>query len=192
MATRLSPELVVETAARLADEGGLDTVTLTSVAAALGVQQPALYRHVEGFDDLIRALSLRGRAALTASLSEAAVGRAGDDAVVAMAHAWRSFVQHHPGLYEATDRVPTTGDADMESAVDQVVAVLSRALEGYGLDPNSRVHAARALRSALHGFCHLEMNREHPAPVDLDESYDHLVALVCTGVAAITQKASYA
>ena len=42
------------------------------VADALGVQQPALYRHIDGYDDLIRSLGLRGRELLAERLGEAA------------------------------------------------------------------------------------------------------------------------
>ena len=68
----LTPTQVIDEAARLADAEGLDAVTLTRVADALGVQQPALYRHVDGYDDLIRSLGLRGRELLAERLSEAA------------------------------------------------------------------------------------------------------------------------
>ena len=52
MAGPLDSQRVIDEAALLADSEGLDAVTLTKVAERLGVRQPALYRHVEGFDDL--------------------------------------------------------------------------------------------------------------------------------------------
>ncbi|MEC8954247.1 MAG: TetR family transcriptional regulator, partial [Actinomycetota bacterium] len=75
----LDTQQVVESAAALADAEGLDAVTLTRVAEHLGVRQPALYRHVDNFDALIRALGLRGRGILADRLGAAAVGMAGDD-----------------------------------------------------------------------------------------------------------------
>ncbi len=183
---RLTPKLVIEAAALMADADGLSRVTVTSVARVLGVQQPALYRHIEGYDGLIRELSLRGRELLATALADAALGRAGDDAVTAMAHAWRRFAGEHPGLYEATDRAPSTGDPDMEAAIEHVTEVLQRALVGYDLDADDAVHAARTMRSAFHGFCHLELSREHPSPVDLDDSYVHLIELVCAGIRALS------
>jgi hypothetical protein len=41
------------------------------------------------------------------------------------------MVRDHPGLYAATDRYPCAGDAELEGAVDKVVAVLGRALAAY-------------------------------------------------------------
>ena len=178
----LDTEQVVDAAATLADAEGLDAVTLTRVAERLGVRQPALYRHVDSYDALIRALGLRGREILATHLGEAAVGLAGDDAVRAMGRAWRSMVRDHPGLYAATDRYPCAGDAELEAAVERVVQVLGQALAGYGLADDDRVHAARSMRSALHGFAHLESGDGHPHPVDLDDSFDRLVDLLCAGI----------
>jgi len=182
--TRLTPALVVDTAADLADELGLDAVTMTRVAEALGVRQPALYRHVASHGELTRSLSLRARYLLASRLAEAGVGQAGDDAVRAMAHAWRGFVQDHPGLYEATDRCPSVDDTELEAAIARLVELLSKALDSYGLDQVTRVTIGNSLRSAIHGFCHLESNREHPLAHDLDTSFDQLIDLLCAGISA--------
>ncbi len=173
---------VVETAASVADTHGLDALTLTRVAKELGISQPALYRHVDGYDDLIRSLGLRGREVLVDALKNSAVGIAGDDAVRAMGWAWREVVATHPGLYAATDRYPCAGDAELEAAVNQVIEVLELALAGYALDPADQVHVARTLRSAFHGFAHLEAGDGHPLPHDLDDSFEHLVDLLIAGI----------
>ena len=178
----LDTQQVVESAAALADAEGLDAVTLTRVAEHLGVRQPALYRHVDNFDALIRALSLRGRGILADRLGAAAVGMAGDDAVRAMGAAWRSMVADHPGLYAATDRYPCATDPELEEAVERVVEVLGQALTAYGLSDVDRVHAARSMRSVFHGFAHLESGDGHPYALDLDDSFNHLVDLLCAGI----------
>ena len=189
-AKRLSEELVLDTAARLADAHGLDAVTVTKVAEELGVRQPALYRYIDNYDGLVRSLSLRARDQLTAAMAEAAVGLAGDEAVLAVAAAWRRFCHEHPGLYEATDRAPSTGDPEMEAAIEVVVEVIRRALTAFRLTDDAAVHAARSLRSAMHGFCHLELGREYPSPVDLDDSYDQLVHLVIAGIGAMSVRSA--
>ncbi|MCY3575867.1 MAG: WHG domain-containing protein [bacterium] len=179
---------VIATAADVADAEGLDRLTLTRVADVLGVRQPALYRHVEGYDDLLRSLSLRGREILAQRLADATVGLSGDDAVAALGHAWRQVVRDHPGIYAATDRYPCAGDAELEAAVEGVLAVLGQALRGYDLSDEDLVHAARALRSAFHGFSHLESGDGHPLPHDPEDTFDHLVQLLCAGIQRLSRK----
>ncbi len=179
---QLDAETVVATAGSIADAEGLDAVTLTRVARELGISQPALYRHVDGYDDLLRRLSLEGRQLLVERLREAAVGVSSDDAVRAMGGAWRQAVRDRPGLIEATDRYPCAGDAELEEAVEAIVETLGLALIGYDLSPIDQVHAARALRSAFHGFAHLEAGDGHPSPHDLDDTFEHIVDIVCRGI----------
>jgi len=180
--TPLDTEKVVDEAARIADAEGLDAVTLTRVADRLGVRQPALYRHVKGFDDLIRSLGLRGRKLLADRLSTAAQGVAGPDVVQALGHAWRGVVRDAPGLYAATDRYPCAGDPELEDAVEEIVTIIARSLGGFDLDHSQRIHVARALRSSFHGFAHLESGDGHPHPHDLEDTFSGLVDLLLAGI----------
>ena len=178
----LDAERVISAAAEIADAEGLDKLTLTRVADVLGVRQPALYRHVDGYDDLLRSLSLRGREILAQRLADAAVGLAGDNAVAAVGHAWRKMVRDHPGIYAATDRYPCAGDPELEDAVENVLAVVGQALRAYELTEVDRAHATRTLRSAFHGFSHLEAGDGHPLPHDPEDTFTHLVELLCAGI----------
>lgn len=179
---RLNRATVIDMAAAIADAEGIDAVTLSRIAVDAGVKQPALYKHVSGIDELRMLLSLRARDLLVHDLTTAVHGRHRDDAVRAVATAWRHFVHSHPGLYSATDRVPSVGDPDIELSLARVVAVLTTSLDGYALTEAQRAHCARTLRSALHGFCVLEKDQGHPEPFALDTSLQHLVALFCRGV----------
>lgn len=182
---RLNRALVIELAAVIADSEGIDAVTLQRIANDSGVKQPALYRHVSGIEDLWKELALRARRLLAESLMSAHVGLQRTDAVRAVAQAWRRFVRTHPGLYSATDRVPSVGDGDIENSLSRVVDALDASLAGYSLSTAERAQCARSLRSALHGFCVLEKDNGHPEPYALDEGLDNLVQLFCRGVESL-------
>ncbi len=181
----LNRDRVVDVAAAIADRDGLDAVNLTKVAKELGTSQPALYRYVESFEDLLRALGLRARELLAEELSDAAIGVAGDDAIRSLGYAWRAMVAKHPGLYAATDRYPCAGDTEAEDAVNRIVGILARSLAHYQLSEDNQVHAARSMRSAFHGFSHLEAGDGHPHDQDLDESFEGLLTVLCKGIGAI-------
>ncbi len=92
MASRagLDRAAVVQAAARLADEAGGKEVTLADLAAHLGVRTPSLYNHIAGQEGLRRELALLGTRELATRLSRATIGKAKDDAILAMAHAYRA------------------------------------------------------------------------------------------------------
>jgi AcrR family transcriptional regulator len=178
----LSPASVVGAAADLADADGLDALTLARIAATVGVRTPSLYNHIGGLDDVRRSIALVGLREIGDALRDAAVGRAGDDALTAMAHAYRAYARAHPGRYAATQRAPAAADDELAAAASGAVDVLLAILRGYGLDGDDAIHAARAVRSALHGFVALETGGGFGIPVDLDESFDRMVAALARGL----------
>jgi len=178
----LSTAAVVAAAAEIADSEGLDRLTLARIAATAGVRTPSLYNHVESLDDVRRRVALLALRDLADALRDAAVGRAGDDALAAMADAYRAYARRHPGRYAATQRAPAAGDEEMRTAAAGAVDVVLAILRGYGLEGDDAIHAARAVRSALHGFVALETGGGFGIPVDLDESYARMVRALARGL----------
>ncbi|MFC8850115.1 MULTISPECIES: TetR/AcrR family transcriptional regulator [unclassified Micromonospora] len=172
----LNQQVVVREAARLADEVGLHQLTLAALAGRLGVALPSLYKHVKGADALTQKLAALATAELAAALTAAAAGRAGGDALRAVAAAYRDYARRHPGRYPAAQRVPDARDPDHVAASDRAVGAIYAILRGYGLGGDDAVDATRTLRSALHGFVTLEAAGGFGLPRDLDRSYDRLVA----------------
>jgi AcrR family transcriptional regulator len=180
----LNADRVVEQAAALADTDGLEAVTLAAVAAALNVRPPSLYNHVPGRDGLRRAIALRALGELAAAMRDASVGRAGLDALAAAARAYRAYAHAHPGRYAATLAAPAEGDEKHAAAGRAVLDVVLGVIRGWELDPEAAVHAVRIVRSALHGFVALEAAGGFGLPVDLEASFERLVATVAGGLSA--------
>jgi AcrR family transcriptional regulator len=178
----LSRAVVVDTAARLADQGGLDALTLGAVAAELGVRPPSLYNHVDGLAGLRRDLALRGVGEMGERLRDAAVGRAGADALGAVAGAYRDYARERPGLYQALQRAPDPEDAELLGAAARLLQPVLAVLAGYDCEGARAIHAARTLRSALHGFVELERLGGFGINLDIDESYRWMVASLSAGM----------
>jgi AcrR family transcriptional regulator len=176
----LTETRVVEEAERIADEVGLSKLTLARLADRLGVRQPSLYKHIAGMDSLQRGIAIRAKYELADVLARATVGRAGDNAVRSMAHAYRSWATEHPGRYAAVQRAPLPDDADDVAASAAVVEVAFAVMSGYVLRNDDAVDAIRAMRASLHGFVTLEMLGGFGMPVDVDRSFERLVTGLTT------------
>jgi AcrR family transcriptional regulator len=174
----LDSDRVVRAAALIADTDGLPALTLSRLAQQLGVRSPSLYGHVASLEDLRRRLGWRGTAELADRLAEAAAGRAGHDALAAIAAGYRTYAKAHPGTYMALQRA----DAADRDGARRVVAVVLAVLRGYGLEGDEAIHAARSVRAALHGFVTLEMQDGFGIPLDLDESFDRLITVLDRGL----------
>lgn len=171
----LNQQIVVREAARLADEVGWPRLTLAALAARLGVALPSLYKHVRNADALAQKVSALATAELAAELTTAAAGRAGTDALRAVAAAYRSYALRHPGRYPATQQVPDPADPEHVTAGERAVGAIYAILHGYGITGDDAVDAARGVRSALHGFVSLEAAGGFDLPRDVGRSYDHLI-----------------
>ena len=148
----LSAERVVERAAQIVDEHGLEALSLSRLAADLGVAPPSLYKHVAGMDDLVRGVSVRAVEELADRLAASVMGLAGRDALSALAEAYRAFAHEHPGLYPMTQapvKMPGGESDPMRSmAARRTVDIVTAALAGYGIPDERVVDAVRMTRAS--------------------------------------------
>lgn len=181
----LSREAVVEAAAKLADEDGLETLSLSVLASRLGIRTPSLYNHVDGLGGLRRELALLGLRELGRRLGRAAIGKTRDEATFAIARAYREFVMERPGLYAATvrsSRLSYPEDPAFQAVERETLETVLAVLASYGLNGDAALHAARGFRSTVHGFATLEAGGGFGIPLDLDASFERLLHTFAAGL----------
>jgi AcrR family transcriptional regulator len=172
----LSPELIVAEAARLVDEAGRERLTLSELAKRFGVAQPSLYKHLDGLDGLNRLLAVLVLREVGETMRRASTGKAGADAISALATAYRAYALAHPGRYPYMLRAPAPGDDALAAAVAEILSIFDDVFSGYGITGPDAVDAARFVRSALHGFVSLELGGGFGLPHSADASFQRLVA----------------
>jgi AcrR family transcriptional regulator len=177
----LSPTVVVDVALRVGDRDGAGALTLAAVAAECGVSTPSLYKHVASLGDLRALIGLRIMHEMTATFTTAALGRAGDEAVVAVMHAYRDYARTHPARYAAMPADPLHDPALVEAGTE-MLTVFAAMLREYGLAGADLVHAVRRMRAVAHGFVSIEVAGGFGLPEKLDETYDQLVDMVITSL----------
>ncbi|WP_410511387.1 WHG domain-containing protein [Paenibacillus sp. BR2-3] len=178
----LDTQTIVKAAEQLADENGVEEVTLSALAAKLGVRSPSLYNHINGLQGLRTLLAIYGLEQLYIVMSTAAEGTAGAEAVHAMGNAYVDFARQHPGLYETTLRAPEAQNTELEAASDTILALIIKGLETYELGEEGTIHAVRGLRSILHGFASLEQKGGFGMPLDSNTSLSRLLSTFIAGI----------
>ena len=173
---------VVEAAARLVDEEGIEQLTLGRLAERLGVRTPSLYNHVAGLPGLKHDLALYCLRDLLDCLRNATIGKSRAEAINALADAYRAYARQAPGRYALTLQAPPPGDKEVQAVAQQVVEVVLAVLAPYKLGEEDAIHAIRGLRSIVQGFISLEVAGGFGMPVDLDASFHWLINLFITGL----------
>src|SRR5512134_3341802 len=90
---------VVAAAAAILNTKGVEALTLNRLAQELGVKTPSLYNHVDGLPGLYRELALLNARTLGERVAQAAIGKAGPAALMAIAKAYRAYIKEAPGVY---------------------------------------------------------------------------------------------
>ncbi|MEU5881236.1 WHG domain-containing protein [Spirillospora sp. NPDC047279] len=151
----LTPERLTVAAADLADEVGFENVTVSALARRFGVKDASLYSHIRNAHDLRSRVAVLALAELADRAASALAGRAGRDALVAFAGAYRDYAKRHPGRYAAAQM-----ELDLETLARSAAArhsEMTRAiLRGYDLSEPDETDAVRLLHSTFHGFVSLE------------------------------------
>jgi AcrR family transcriptional regulator len=179
---RLSRDSIVNAALTFLDREGWDALTINALATQLGTKGPSLYNHVQSLDDLRRTVRMRVVGDIIDMLNTVGQGRTRDDAVMAMAMAYRSYAHHHPGRYSAFTRMPLGGDdPEFTEATRAAAAPVISVLASYGLDGDNAFYAALEFWSAMHGFVLLEMTGAMTG-IDTDAVFTDMVMRLATGM----------
>jgi AcrR family transcriptional regulator len=180
--TRLSRDSIVNAALTFLDREGWDALTINALALQLGTKGPSLYNHVNSLEDLRRTVRMRVVGDIIDMLNTVGQGRTRDDAVTAMASAYRSYAHHHPGRYSAFTRMPLGGDdPEFTEATRAAAAPVISVLASYGLEGEGAFYAALEFWSAMHGFVMLEMTGAMNG-VDTDAVFTDMVMRLATGM----------
>lgn len=171
----LTTERLVRAGAELADEVGFDQVTVSALARRFDVKVASLYSHVKNSQDLKTGIALLALAELADRGGEALAGRAGKDALAALANVYRDYAAEHPGRYAAA-QLRLTPEAAAASAGGRHAEMTRAILRGYDLTEPDQTHAVRLLGSVFHGYVSLELGGgfSHSAP-DSQETWTRVI-----------------
>lgn len=163
----------------LEERGRVADVGLRPVAERLGIRVQSLYAHVDGADDLRRALALRGLGAMADSLTDAAIGRAGADALAAIVRAYWTFAIEHPGPFDAT-LTPPGDDEELLAAMAAVTRPLLRVFESAGITGDEAVHWYRIVFASIYGFATMRRDGRVTLGADPEATIDRMIAMFVT------------
>jgi AcrR family transcriptional regulator len=181
---RLTAERLVQAGAELADEIGFERATISELARRVEVKVASLYSHVKNSRDLRTGIAVLALGELADRAAEAVAGRAGKDALVALANTYRDYAREHPGRYAAAQfELDAEGAARADAVGGRHRRMTEAILRGYDLPEAERPHAVRLLGSVFHGYISLEAgggfgHSEPDSQLSWDRALDALDALL--------------
>jgi AcrR family transcriptional regulator len=171
---------VLQASLEIADNDGLEAVTMNSVAQRLGVTPMALYRHVENKRDLLDGVV----ESLLDEIPTPPAALAPDEQLRAMGDALRKIARRHPAVFPLLLQLPATTTRSRERR-DRVQQVLREA----GINDPER--AERIISTVVLGFAVSEVSGRFASHsrTTLDGDYEMLEVFISAGLAALSANA---
>lgn len=165
---RLNRERVVSAAVELADEAGLEALSMRTLAERLGVKAMSLYNHVDNKDDLIDGMVDEVYAEI-----DLPTGPDWKTSMRARAISARQVLARHRWAIPLMEARTTPGPANLRHH-DTVLAVLCDA----GMSIQAATFAYSLVDSYIYGFALQETSLPFGTPEELAALSDSIVALM--------------
>ena len=173
---------IIEAAAAIADEKGLEAVTLREVSRRFQVSSPSLYNHIGGLPELREKGARHAMEMLRERLIKATMGRGGIDALKEMGRAYIQFAREHPGLYESLQWMNIAADVAGGSLFSEVVQLVYKIAGETGAGELEASHIIRTVRSLAHGFASVESHQGFSHPSSVESSYEYALDMLFLGI----------
>ncbi len=147
---------IIRTAQHLLETQGLENLSMQSLATALGVRAPSLYKHIENKSQLVKAILEALLLELGETLSKAANGQNFADDLRAMIVAYRAFAHQHPTLYPLLYSHLTSEMQPDVKVSATAAAPLLQTIEQW-VNQKRSLSAARMVVAFTHGFVSMEL-----------------------------------
>lgn len=179
----LNRDLIIQTATKVIETDGYGNFSMRLLADKLDVKTASLYTHIESMEALIAGVGSLSLNLQRQYLTSAIEGKHRDDAVLAIAGAYRRFAMEHKELYRLIMQIPIGTSDTLKEAAGIITEPIMAVLKDYHLSNERRLHWQRVLRAMMHGFISQEFYGyfSHFA-VDAEESYRIAVKCLIAGL----------
>lgn len=165
----LNRDRVLRAAMEVADEGGIESLTMRELGRRLGVEAPSLYNHVSGKDDLLDGMTDLAASEIDVP-SDAADWK---DAMARRAASAREVFSRHRWASSLMDSREHNGPVQLSYA-DRVLGTLLEA----GFSPREAANAFLVLDAYVYGFQRQQSSLSLPAGVDTFDVAEEILATI--------------
>lgn len=155
---RVSKELIIHTASDIADEMGLQQVSLKLVAQKLNIKTPSLYNHISSLDELLQEIAHNGMKSMNEEMKSSAIGKAGETSIKALGSTYLQYVVQHPGIYETIQWVTWHGTDETKVIFQTYQELLTTLIRSCQFQEDHIPDILSLLTGFLHGYITMNLS----------------------------------
>ena len=178
----LDKNAVISRAAQLANDIGLDNITLKALANNLNIQPPSLYYHIGGLDDLKKELMIYGWLQMEDQILEAVAGISGYDAIEVICREFVKYATENPGVFNAMLWYNKFENDKTNNATKKLFSVVFKVFSSLNISQEDSDHLMRTFRSFLEGFALLVNHNAFGNPISINDSLDLSLKVLMAGM----------
>ena len=154
---RITKTAVIQAAADIADDKGLNNVSLKVVAEKLHIRTPSLYNHINNLDDLLLEVAHAGMRTMNQRMIQAAIGKSGDAAMHAVAIEYLNYMIEHCGVYETIQWATWHGTNETAAIFSDYTNLLKTLILSYNFETQKVPEILNLLMGFFHGYTTLQL-----------------------------------
>lgn len=186
----LDKNIVVEKAAQLANQIGLENIQLKTLAESLNIQSPSLYNHIKGLDDLHHELMLYGWRKMEEKMLEVSA-EVGDNGYVAweeICRAFYSYATKNPGVFSAMLWYNKYHDNETKEVTERLFSRCFQIASALGISEDNCNHLIRTFRAFLEGYCLLVNKGSFGHEFSVEDSFNLSLQVLIAGMKELEGK----
>ena len=178
----LDKSAVISRAAQLANDVGLENITLKALANDLNIQPPSLYSHIRGLEDLTKELMLYGWLQMEDQILEAVAGISGYDAIEVICRTFMRYATTNPGVFNAMLWYNKFENDEANNATQKLFSVVFKVFSSLNISQENSDHLMRTFRSFLEGFALLVNHNAFGNPISINDSFELSLKVLMAGM----------
>lgn len=178
----LSREKVIEQAATLANEKGLEHVTITTLADYLGIKKPSLYNHIKSQEDIYHGIMIYGWQNGAEKIAENIVEEDAHESLRKYAYAFYQYAMDNPGIFEAMLWYNKYKSEELIKATEKIYIFFFAQTDKLHIDREVANHLLRTYRAFLEGFLLLVIHDSFGNPISIEESFALSLDVLISGM----------
>lgn len=178
---RVSAETLVAAIRSIAESEGVDAVTMSAVAASVGVRAPSLYKRAANRHELLRLAADDAARELGAEIAELSA-RLDDprEILAGAARALRALAARSPKVTTLLFCAPAAQASPSPEVVAPLMTTMLAAVTR--LSPDDPLSVARTLTAWAYGFSTMEQNGGFRQGGDVDTAFERGLDIVLRGI----------
>lgn len=178
----LTREKVIEKAGELANEQGLNSVTITNLANYLGIKKPSLYHHIRDQEDILSGIMIYGWEKVSNEICPDIITEDAKKAINELSHKIFNYAIANPGIFEAMLWYNSYKNEQLRRATEGLYLFFFSQTDKLEIEREAANHLLRTYRSLLEGFILLVIHDSFGNPVSIEESFQISIDLFTSGL----------